>query len=687
MKRIRIFTLPVCLVLFHACQVDPGAEGKFEILPRPQHFEIRGDSKLKAGDISGFYTDSDTDLLQVCGIPGLKPVETSLQAEIVCIIDSMSELPEEGYTMKITEYQVKITGVDREGCLYGLMTLRQLMEDAEEQDVYLPECRIEDYPVLSYRAIHIDIKHHREKLEYYYGLMDWLMSYKVNAVILEAEDKIRYELQPDVGSADALSIREWRELSEYARLRNIEISPLIQGLGHASFILKHDRYAALRDDPESDWAFNPLDPETYKVQFDLYRDALEAFPHGRYLHVGGDEVHTSGRGSGKSSLELQLIWLNEVCRFADENGRIPIFWDDMPLKHAGVYTPMFNTEMTEEEVDSVWNENEPKLAEFLDLFPRNCIYMRWNYQSPKTYGNIRTMEWFLRNGMQVMGATAGQRRWALMPQNKGNIESILSFATVSQELGLGGLLLTLWDDDSPHFELYKRGIIAFSEYTWTSEHRPPEELKAAYRHREFSEMVSGSGFAFIDRLEQPVVFWENAFLKKKNRRYLSEHENPIDEDLIELPDKDNRGEWSRRYSDHLDRAEAMMKTCDSISQIINRYKSLPIRNSYTIEIYEQVNEFARFAPKALLALRAYDLAANPEEEEESLAGIRNLREEFLTIREKLEEVYGQTRILVKPGDYILDQDHHHHLANQSISMDWLFYAEILFLEKVEALVP
>ena len=86
-------------------------------------------------------------------------------------------------------------------------------------------------------------------------------------------------------------------------MRNIKISPLVQGLGHASFVLKHDIYKDLRDDLNSDWAFNPLDPEVYKLQFDLYLDALEAFPHGDYLHVGGDEVQTTGRKSGKNALE------------------------------------------------------------------------------------------------------------------------------------------------------------------------------------------------------------------------------------------------------------------------------------------------------------------------------------------------------------------------------------------------
>ena len=117
---------------------------------------------------------------------------------------------------------------------------------------------------------------------------------------------------------------EWIKLSDYAKERNIEISPLVQGLGHASFILKHEKYKELRDDLESDWAFNPLDPKTYEVQFDLYLDAMEATPHGKYLHIGGDEVHTTGRGSKMSPLELQLNWLDKVCKFAEAHNRIPI---------------------------------------------------------------------------------------------------------------------------------------------------------------------------------------------------------------------------------------------------------------------------------------------------------------------------------------------------------------------------
>lgn len=674
-------------ILILGCQ-SPAEMGDFKILPQPQHFEVTGISTLEYNDIQRYHSSDDAttpwfgELLQ-----DIVSTEKPSDAEIFFQIDEDLELPAEGYTMDISKKQVSITGKDKAGLLYAFMTLNQLLEDAREQDVALPVCSIEDYPLLSYRAIHLDVKHHLEKTEYYFQLLDKLASYKVNAIIVEMEDKLAYERRPEIGSEDALTIDEWKELSEYAMARNIEISPLIQGLGHASFILKHDQYKYLRDDPKSDWAFNPLDPETYELQFDLYLDAMEATPYGKYLHIGGDEVHTTGRGSGKTELELQLTWLNKVCEFAADHGRTPIFWDDMPIKYAGVYRTMFNPDLTKEEVDEAWDKNEGKLLEFLDQFPKNCIYMRWNYFYPQAEGNLKAMDWFLANGMQVMGATAGQTRWVLMPQLESNMDNIRSLVLTSIDKGLDGILLTLWDDDSPHFELYNRGIVFFAEYTWTGEKRSREELKSAYRHREFSYALAGTQYAFADDLEMPVIFWRDGLLKSKLRNRLAKQKDPVNESVIEFPDLDNKGEWSIQYADRLEKAAAAMDNYESIAARIKKMKSLAERNIYTLEVYEQVNEFAMFTSKALLALKALDTSQNENEEKAALEKLKNLEGEFISMRQEFEQVYGQIRILTKPDGFILDQDHHIHLANQSISFDWQFYAEILFLEKIKSTYP
>jgi hypothetical protein len=653
-------------------------------LPSPQTFEVTGISQLSPGDIQYYYHDDKAAIPLIGNLfEAIEKTNSVEEAQLIMSIDETMELKSQGYQLIISNNTIQITGKDKVGLMYGTASLHQIIEDALDQKVNLPLCEIIDYPLLSYRAIHLDVKHHLEKKEYYYDLMDRLFAMKINGIILEIEDKLKYERQPLVGSADAWSIEEWKELSNYAMERNIEISPLVQGLGHASFILKHDQYKNLRDNPESDWAFNPLDPETYEVQFDLYLDAIEATPYGRYLHVGGDEVRVTGKGSGRSSLDLQLKWLNEVCEFAAREGRIPIFWDDMPLKHANVYRPMFRPEMSKTKVDSIWMENEPKLLEYLDKFPKNCIYMRWNYHSPETVGNKKAMDWFTEHGFDVMGATAGQTRWVLMPQRESNIENIKSFALASIESGLEGLLLTLWDDDSPHFELYLRGIHAFAEYTWSGEKRTKEEVKSTFRHRSFGHFAGDEKLAFIDQLEVPVGLWKNIFIEKGTQRNnLTKMENPINNPIISLPDRDNKGQWSKTYEEKLNNARRYLKTCDSISFKIKEMKRHDLRNRYTLEVYEQVNNLVQFSFNSLLILENYDLSTSQEQEKTLIEEIKTLPEKFESLRSQFEEVYGKTRILNKDQDYLLDQDHHNHSANQSISFDWQFVAELLFMEKI-----
>lgn len=309
--------------------------------------------------------------------------------------------------------------------------------------------------------------------------------------------------------------------------------------------------------------------------------------------------------------------------------------------------------------------------------------MRWNYHTPEAYGNTKTMQWFRDHGLKVMGATAGQTRWVLMPQREGNMDNIRSFALASIETGLNGLLLTLWDDDSPHFELYHRGIIAFANDTWSGDQLSKSELKSAFRHREYSSVLAEKDFAFIDSLEQSVGQWKNILLKGNKRNYLKEMDNPEEEGLISLPESRNSGQWSIENKERLSTAEKMIENTLRVGQKIEQMQKLAKRNSYTLEVYQRVNQIVGFTPKILLALKRFDQATNDEERLIEKAKIIQLKMDFLKLRDRVEETYSKTRIIHKPHDYVLDQDHHHHLANQLHAFDWQFYSELLMFDKID----
>ncbi len=104
-------------------------------------------------------------------------------------------------------------------------------------------------------AVHFDVKHHLDHMNYYYESIDRLAKYKINAIVFEFENKLRYQERPLVGTSHAISIEEMHALSQYAADRHIEIIPLVQGLGHATFILKHEKYKSLREQEDNKWAF------------------------------------------------------------------------------------------------------------------------------------------------------------------------------------------------------------------------------------------------------------------------------------------------------------------------------------------------------------------------------------------------------------------------------------------------
>jgi hypothetical protein len=679
----QIVTLLITVFLIGCSNKIKNLDG-FKLLPSVQEVEYNNDlSNLNFENIKFAHSDNNTELPIRFDFTNHIENNKQIESTIDYSIESNLNLNEEGYILNIFKNKISIIAKDEVGLFYAFITLDQLLEDSKDKNANLPMVSIKDYPLLKFRPIHLDVKHHMEKKSYYFNLIDHLAKQKINGIIVEFEDKLKYELRPEIGAPDAPSIDWWIEISEYANRRNIMINPLVQGLGHASFILKHEKNKHLRDVPDSDWAFNPLNSQTYDLQFDLYLDAIKATPYGKYLHVGGDEVHLLKR-EGKSELELNLIWLNKVCQFAEKHNRIPIFWDDMPLKHAGVYRPMFNSEISMEKVDEIWEKNELNLMQFIEKFPKNAVYMRWNYQKSDTYGNQKAMDWYMNNGLNVMGATAGQTRWTLMPQNQSNISQIKSFAISSIEKNLEGLLLTLWDDDSPHFELYKRGIAAFSQYSWSGNKTTIEEFKTIYRHRTYGPEFSNNEFAFIDKLEKPVSLWLNMLLEEKVRRAaISKEENPLETFIIDLPDLENKGMWSKKYFNKIKNAKASLLISKEVEETIDKLMENDSKNKYTLEVYKQVNELVKFSSNIIITLEKLDLSAEIDYEKTAFNEIRNFEDKFNSLRINFEEVYSKTRILNKPENYILDQDHHNHPANQTINFDWQFLSEKYFLKKIK----
>jgi hexosaminidase len=688
----------------------------FYILPQPKNVVLVKGPGLDPGTLKNLSLKGDFNR-PVMGdlLSGLIAGKSSEKGTLTLILDkNLTSLhSEEGYILSVSTNGVVITSPGEAGLFYGCQSLEQLLEDAREFDKPVPACKITDYPVLSLRAVHFDVKHHLDHMNYYYESIDRLARYKINAVVFEFEDKLRYQRQPLVGAPQSMSIDEMAALTEYARKRHIEIIPLVQGLGHATFILKHEQYESLRELPWNRWAFCPLNEGTYQVLFDLYRDAIAATPGSRYLHIGGDEIGNIGlcprckpTADKEGMISLNLYWLKRVCEFAKENNRIPIFWDDMPLKYAGVIESTEN-DMPAEEVAGIWKKGIPKLDSLLADFPKNCVYMRWNYSMARQEGNSRTLDWYKIHGLNAMIATATNAEGGMMFQNeernKGSNSSgiirIRSFIQLAAEKNISGMLCTAWDDKSPHMENYWRGFIAAAEFSWSPNDRSLEEYDKAWLQREFGLSVPDY-LSFNDQLKKGSDLWYEAYYKNGNRlddesalQSLARLEHWLTPEagienrqfdyatkLIELPDLKSPGSWSLKYKIRLDKSVAEMNNYSALSGRLAELCNASKRNRYYWELSGALYNLQITAPSLLLALKETD-TADINLRKKGFESVKRAMAEFHQAWADVESVYSQTRFVSYPSNYVPDR--YFHVASQREDLTWMIQAEELYFGLIE----
>ena len=661
----------------------------FHLIPEPQKIVLQTGGGLAPSSLKGVFAKDATALPVMSGaITNLSLAKKAGAGilQFLLVTDQSVPASAEAYVMEIKPGGVVIRARTIAGLFYGAQTLSQLMEDATAQQISIPSCTITDYPDIAYRAIHLDMKHHVESGRTYYDIIDGLAKVKINAIIVEFEDKLRYRKAAAVGSPNAISIEEFRAISKYAKARNIEISPLVQGLGHASFILKHEEYKKLRDDSTSDWAFDALNPQTYDVQFALYEDAIEATPDGRYLHVGGDEVGKLGvselaRKSGLTPIQLQMQWLKKVCDFAQAHHRIPIFWDDMLFKLSGLYETTWNPDIGKKYTDSLWATNAAKLDENVPLFPANCVYMRWNYDAPDIPGNHHAIDWYQSHHLAVMAATAAQEMWPMMPRAQSNFQPIKDFCRISAAKKMEGILCTAWDDSSPHFETFWRGFYDFGFFSWHFVDVPVQPMNNLFRQRFYGAAAKDSSFEFQDQLEKALDFWETAFIEKGYR-----HNYPGAMPLIDLPNSAEPGKWSARYKERLEQAKLELNRSKLIRDRIEKTAAVAQRNFYNLEVMAQINKIQSYSCQLLLALELFDNAPFASTGEAKRI-VLDLVKDFSETRRQFENVYATTRMLYNPNGYLLDQNQHHHLANATMGPEWMYVFELAMNDKILAWRP
>lgn len=228
---------------------------------------------------------------------------------------------QQGYQLTVSRSGVVIRANTPAGLFAGTQTLRQLLPAAVESSHrqrgpwIVPGGKIVDFPRFEVRGAMLDVARHFFSVAEVKRYIDQIAQYKINQLHLHLADDQGWRIEipgwprltsyggsTEVGGTPGgfYTARDYSELVAYARSKFITIVPEIDMPGHSNAALAS--YAELNCDgvapplyTGTDVGFSSfcVDKEiTYKFLDDVIRELARLTP-GEYLHIGGDEAHST----------------------------------------------------------------------------------------------------------------------------------------------------------------------------------------------------------------------------------------------------------------------------------------------------------------------------------------------------------------------------------------------------------
>ncbi|WKX70446.1 beta-N-acetylhexosaminidase [Streptomyces sp. XD-27] len=233
----------------------------------------------------------------------------------------VEDLGAEGYRLEADADAVTITARQPAGLFHGVQTLRQLLPAAVERRTAqsgpwrVPGGTITDVPRFAYRGAMLDVSRHFFTVPQVKRYIDQLALYKINKLHLHLSDDQGWRIAIDSwprlatyggstqvggGRGGFYSKDDYREIVRYAQSRYLTVVPEIDMPGHTNAALAS--YARLNCDgvapplyTGTNVGFSSLcvpKDVTYDFVDDVVRE-LAALTPGPYLHIGGDEAHST----------------------------------------------------------------------------------------------------------------------------------------------------------------------------------------------------------------------------------------------------------------------------------------------------------------------------------------------------------------------------------------------------------
>jgi hexosaminidase len=341
----------------------PAAEAAVNVIPKPaslgragQGFHLSSDTRIVVQRGSGDAADVGDYLAGILrrstgyALPVRSRRSRRRHPAIFLKLTRARGLGAEGYRLAVSRRAVRLEARTAQGLFHGVQTLRQLLPAKVESATVqpgpwrIPGVRVADRPRFAWRGAHLDVSRHFFSVDEVKRYIDLISQYKVNILHLHLSDdqgwRIAIDSWPNLaahggstevggGPGGYYTKADYLKIVSYAAARYLTVVPEIDTPGHTNAALAS--YAELNCDGQApplytgtDVGFSSLcvDKEiTYEFLDDVIRE-LAALTPGRYIHMGGDEAHSTTE-------EDYLAFMERLQPIVRRHGKLLMGWEEI----------------------------------------------------------------------------------------------------------------------------------------------------------------------------------------------------------------------------------------------------------------------------------------------------------------------------------------------------------------------
>ena len=299
------------------------------------------------------------------------------------------------------------------------------------------EAKEKSKPTKPWRALHVLDYGTDDQLNALGQNLEKLSQQGINVLILEVNYNFAFKSHPELRHrSDPITKEGARRFAALCKKLNIRLIPQFQTVGHQSW--KEQTFPLLTVYPNFDLTpgafprnegiycreFDPLNPQVWRIVFDLMDELIDAFQADAF-HVGMDEVFLLGSDlspstKGKDPGVLFANAIKEVHRhLVKKRGVEMLMWGDRLIDGK-------KYEFGE------WESSMNGTAAAIDHIPKDVIICPWHYEQR---GNYPSIPMFIEKGFRVLPAG-----WKDLDATK----ALITYSKSQNDKKMLGYMFTTW---------------------------------------------------------------------------------------------------------------------------------------------------------------------------------------------------------------------------------------------------